>query len=372
MNQEVEQFLKQARENGLSNDQILQLLTDQGWPEAQARAAVFGLHVPSPQNGTPQAPEPPAQITRPTHESSHHGSKRRSIGALEAALQHVLLWVFTGASTIMIGIVSYALFMSGASPSSATLLAFLVVELVTFIPFAVLFVYYLRSFRQYPDLTTGKVWSILTIVFHAIGLMSAIIGLILVLVLVRDDASKPSIIYSSAMIAVNSAVLAAYVTANFVRPQLTWRKYALNAFPIALFLIIAVFGLVALTRVGPLKADDATRQQLVDVVNDVKAYVKENDRLPNSLDDIDTDADGITYNKNSKSTYKYDLCASFKVDTSESDYYGDDYITDSYVTADYFKGVDSGEQCFEIEAYDLYQDTEYSDEYDYTDDWQAL
>lgn len=338
-------FVAEARQKGMSDDEIMHLLVANGWSEVQARAKVSGLTVPPPPpiNGSVAMP---AANQMPTH------GKRPSIGALEAALQHVLLWLFTGTSSVMIGIVSAALFTDQGG-SSTTLLTYVVVEAVTFVPFLALFVYYLRQQRRQPELTTGKVWSIITIVLHSIGTVGSLIGFVLVILLVHDNSSSAELAASAAIFVLDVLVVAAYSLANFVKVRSqALRHLLLMIFPAALFVVVAVFGVIALVRVGPLKADDQTSQNLVTVTKQVHKYAQTNDALPATYDTIGTLPNGVSYQKLSSYTYK--LCASFRHAADGYTNYGDT-IDDSYASAYDFTPSGSGKNCFTVTDQDLAQ-----------------
>lgn len=351
MNPELQPFIDQARQRGIDDAQIIQLLVDQGWQEPTAKAAVYGLTVPSPQS-MPVASQASTDAVDTKKSAVHH---RPSLGALEAALQHVLLWVFTFATTVALGFASFALFGSSSDSSSETLLTFLVVELVTFVPFVVFFTHYLRKQKATPELGTNKIWSIITIVFHSVGLMSALVSLLLTVILVQDDTSMPILAWSSAVAAINAAVVVAYVTANFAKIANSTKRMILIGFPIALFVIILIFSLLALSKVGPLRADDETRQQLVEIVEAVKDHTEDSASLPESLSVVSVDASGVTYRKISTSTYE--LCAVFNVGGGDG-YYGssESPVNDDYVSDYDFSNEDSGENCFVVESWKLQED----------------
>jgi hypothetical protein len=346
---ELQQFIDKARTHGMSDQQITKLLLDQGWEERQVQTAILGLEVPRPTA---------APIHNPA--SGHPISvEKKSIGPLEAALQHVMLWVFTLSTSIMIGVVSASLFGSDNS-SSETLLTYLVVETVTFIPFCLIFVNYLRQFVRERDLATGKVWSILTIVFHSVGFIGSLITLLLVAILVHDKDTSAALVASGAICLMNAFVVTAYVTANFVKPQYVWRGIVIKFFPVALFVLIAIFGVIALTRVGPLRHDDQARQRLVTVVEAVHTNVKSNKKLPDNLSSLNVDSSGVTYKKTSSSTYS--LCATFSTDNSKGDsYHADGPVNDAYADKYQFEHTTKGENCFAIES----QDLTYTDPCDY-------
>lgn len=337
MSAAVQKFVDEARAKGFTNDQIVQLLVDGGWPLLQAQAAVIGLQIPKPMQEHHDQPE-----------LSGNGQKsRRSISALEAALQHILLWVFTITSSVMLSIVSASLFGEGSN-SSDILLTYLVVELVTFVPFLVLYIHYFNKFRKHNDLATGKIWSIITIVFHSVGFVGAIISLLLFIVLADGSDRGAGVAASIAIAVMNAVVVIAYATANFVKPVHKWRLHVLLAFPMMLFILIGFFGMIALNRVGPLKADAQTRKDLTSTVKQIRQYTKNHKQLPDSLVQLDAPKKGITYTIKSKAQYK--LCADFNRDTNDADYRSAEPISDEYVYEYDFEYAKSGVDCFVVDA----------------------
>jgi hypothetical protein len=344
----VQQFIADARAKGMDDAHIRELLLGNGWVAGQIDAALGGLNVPPPPAAVAPAPAPSLGVA-PASPTPATPAGRPSISALEAALQHVLLWLFTATSSVMIGIVSATLFGSGDG-SSESLLTYVVMETVTFLPFLGLFYYYLRQQKKQPDLTTGRVWSIITIVLHSIGALGAIIALILILVLVRDGDTAAGLAASTAIAVMNILVVAAYVLANFTKTHNTrFHRRALVAFPIALAVLVASFGVLALVRVGPLRADDQTRQNLVSSAESVRSYTKSNDRLPATAAQVPKLAEGVSYKKLTSSTYE--LCATFNNDRKG---YGDKTISDdSYISKYEFENNEAGENCWTFKSYSV-------------------
>lgn len=349
----LKKFIDDARATGWDDERIRQTLGSSGWQPAQIDAALNGLHVPL----------PPAAAANPHAAgvaANHPG--RPSITALQAALQHVLLWVFTLTSSIMIGVVSAALFSGYDNSSADTLLTYVVLEAVTFAPFAVLYVQYLRRLKREPELTTGKVWSIITIVLHSLGLIASVIGFILVLILSHNDGTTAGLVGSGTIGVMDALVVLAYVFANFSKaPHSPLRKRYLRLFPVLLFVLIALLGVIALLRVGSLRADTQTKKDLSATVSKVHAYARDNDRLPSALNDIKGAPSGVSYQKVDDSTYK--VCASFKKDHNSSyDYSNGDPTDDSYVSDYDFDSGKAGRNCWSFENTDL------ADQGDFTTD----
>lgn len=339
MDSSIEKFVADARQKGWSDEQTRNALVDNGWSASQVEAALSGLVVPKPPS-TPDKREVASQ-----HQASTHA--RPSITALQAALQHVLLWVFTLTSSIMIGIVSYALF-GGESSSSKTLITYVVLELVTFAPFAFLFWRYLRRLRREPELMTGKVWSIITIVLHSVGLIGSVIAFVLVLVLVHDANTMAGLVSSAVIGLMSGVVVLAYVLANFAqKPQLRVRMWYLRFFPVLLFMLIGVLGIMALLQVGPLRADDQTRQNLVTTVRAIHdSSQKHAGAPPRSLSELSGVPSGVTYR--TTDTFTYEVCANFQKDHTSSYENNDVVQDDTYVGVWSFQYGRAGENCWKF------------------------
>jgi hypothetical protein len=349
---EIDTFINQAREKGLDDNKIRQLLIDQGWSVSQVESGLLGLTVPAVPATTIQSAQEEKSLV-----------KRATISSLEAALQHIFLWVFTLTSTIMISIVS-AIAFGGSSTdrSSEPLLTYLVLETVTFLPFIILFIHYLRKFKKDNELTTGRIWSIITIVIHSLGAMGSIITFLLAIILVPTDNGGrfPVLIASGAIAIMNIGVLGAYIIANFTkRASFPTRDKLLYSFPVLLFAIILIFGIMAVVNVGPLRADDQTRKDLVDTVKAIKTYTNDNKKLPTNLTSVDGAKSGITYSK--KSTTDYSLCANFQVSSRQNSYYSSVTITDDYVYEYDFSSTKAGQNCFTITANYLVKSYPYDD-----------
>lgn len=337
-------FIDNAREKGLDDTRIKKMLDGGGWTEGQIDAALLGLEIPTaPSQSVDKAT---AKLTAAGDMSQAEAKPaRHGLPALPAALHHVFLWIFTLTSTIMITIVATVLF--GASGgSSETLLTYVVMELLTFLPFVFAYAYYLRKRKADEALGTGKVWSVLTIVFHSIGLIGSLIAFVLILVLVHDSDTVAGLLSSGALVLVNLFVVLTYAIANFTHSSSTLKRRYLIAFPALLFLIISSFAVVALAKVGPIKADDQTRQNLVQASEAVKEYVRDNKKLPASLSQISVEP-GINYRR--VNDVEYELCANFVLEEDSDSFYREEGLRDDYVDTYMFGNESSGKQCWTIE-----------------------
>lgn len=356
---DIREFIDSARQKNVDDGHIKQMLLDNGWTESQAQAGLLGLDVP-------RAEAPPTTVVTPMQNTQIEPlkPKRPNLDTLEAALHTVLLWVFTATSTIMIAIVATALFGS-TTPSSETLITYVVMELLTFTPFLLLYLRFLKKRNQNEELGTGRIWSTLTIIFHSIGLIISLISAVLVIVLVHNDGTLGGLLGSISISIMNALVVSVYALINFVSPSQGWHKKLIKIFPALLFVLISVFAVLALVRVGPLKADDQTRQDLVSTVNMVKEYVSNNDTLPTSQTQISGMPSGIEYTRSSQTSYK--LCAEFVTDGDGYDnYYDQEGRDDSYVSDYTFMQPKKGNQCWTLTSAEL-RETENKTDIQYFD-----
>lgn len=329
----LEDFISKARAKNMSDDDIKQLLIERGWKEQDVNLALDGLEVPSP--GPEQA------VEQKTAEHSER-NKRPALGSLEAALLHVLLWFFTGASSIAIGGVASSLF--GGSVSPEALAAMIAVSVITFTPYVIFFLSYLRKSKKTPEIIPGRVWSIITICIHSIGAMAAAITLTVSAIM----GSGLSVIVGSALIAVlNIIVLANYAQAAFARPS-KLRRVILHLHLILLAVLLGSLFTVSLIRLVPARADTQTQEDLSAAVFNVVNYTDRHGKLP-TQEEINL-PDGVSYQSTGLSTYS--VCANFNLDTSNrySNPGNTDVQEDSYVSPYNFDAHGKGEHCFEFES----------------------
>ena len=342
---DIDTFIDNARAKGWDDGKIKETLAASGWTQPQIDAGMSGLVVPAPPT---VAPSNAVAQGKPGQE---HTQGRPSISALQAALQHVLLWLFTGTTTVMMSVVAFALFARGEGSSEA-LLTYVVLEIVTFTPFAFLYWRYLQQQRNQPDLMTGKVWSIITIVLHSVGLVGAAIGLILVIVLVHDTYTTAGVISSLLVGAMDGMVVVAYVAANFAKNTGSrLRKRYLQLFPVGLFILIATLGIAALIKVGPLRADDQTMHNLSTAVDNIHTYAQTHRELPDSLSQLSSAPAGVTYTKTASDSFK--VCASFKAGHGTNDPGYTASNDDSYVDSSWFNEGSSGYRCWNFTDSDV-------------------
>jgi hypothetical protein len=330
-------FIHQARQKNLTDEQIRQLLHDSGWHETQIVAGLAGLTVPAPQY--PEVSQVAAVTTK--------APRLHDLNALEAALHHILLWLFTGTTTIMFSIVAYALF---GDEQSGVLSAFLVVSLISFLPFAGLYLRYLVKVQTDQKLTTGRIWSVITVVLHSVLLLITVITFILALLLAHNHITRASLITASiAIMILNAIVVVTYAFANFA-PKSPYRPWVLRVFPILVLLLLLIFGVIAISHVRAARGTEVQEQAMLTVVNDVSSYVSRNNRLPVDLTVLDASTDtnsayNITYTVKDKTSYL--LCSDFTkalVPDASSQLY------DSYLSKSDFAPAKAGTNCWTISS----------------------
>jgi hypothetical protein len=97
-------------------------------------------------------------------------------------------------------------------------------------------------------------------------------------------------------------------------------------------------------RVGPLKADDQTSQNLVTATKNIHNYAQDHGKLPATADQISNLPDGVSYQKTSNGTYK--LCADFR--QSRTTYTGNGTIYDDYTGTYDFTPSKAGQNCWTV------------------------
>lgn len=326
---DIHAFIQQARQKNLDDDAIREALIEKGWSKTAIDLALAGIEAPAPSSEVPRAHE------------------KHSLNPLLAALHHVILWFFTVSSAVTIGATIASLYGSGVD--SRALASMIAVTLVTFIPYAILYVIFLRKTYKNHLLVPGKTWSIITICLHSIG---AMIAAIVAVVSAITDGDQRVLISALLILALYVMVIVTYSFAAFSEKQ-TLRKVFLTLY---LPLLIVLFGILfslSLWKIGPAKHDEQLRKNLAETVQSVHAFTRDNRKLPDNASQFAIKPD-ISYQKVSDKTYK--VCANFWSDTYR---YEDSYsasgskISDEYVYDEMFHGKGSGEQCFDIAAYEL-------------------
>ncbi len=339
----IDDFITHARNNGVDDETIRQTLETQGWDKNVVSFALAGIAVP--------APDSNVAVSVPVAEPAH-SSAAPSLHPLLAALHHVLLWFFVISSTIAIVAVVASLF--GESVDSSALAAMIAVVAITFTPYAILFITYLRKLGTQPNLIPGKVWSIITICLQSLSVLGAAITLVVTAIV----GGESSVMVGAALIlALTGTVLTVYIFAAFVPITAKVRKPILLAYLPIVALLLGTLFVMSLLRLGPALADENTRKNLVTTVENIQKKVQTIDRLPNTSEAKSLIVgSGITFD--SKSPTTYELCATFVTDSETDKYssYGstraDAPISDSYVYVDAFYRP-SGRQCFVIQSNDL-------------------
>ena len=328
---ELETFVKDARDKGLDDDTIRKALLTEGWDPSLVTAALTGVTVPKPT----------------TDQAAHNAHpKRPSLSPLMAAIHHILLWFFTGSSAVTITGVVASLF--GTNVSSTALASMIAVTVVTFIPYAVLFILFLLKTRKTPSLIPGKVWSIITICLHSVAAMVAAITLVVNLI-VGESATVT--ISAALILLLDLLVVKTYLFAAFSSEKLRkLRSVVLYAFIPALVILFGILFSMSAFKLGPAKHDEGVRKSLAASVQNIAEYTRTNDKLPAA--GAVTLEQGVSYNMLSDTTYE--VCASFQTTNREqSDYYYSRPTydrTDSYVSDSSFDNDKTGNQCFTFKS----------------------
>lgn len=335
-------FISDARQKGMSDETIREALLAEGWDKAVVALELAGLEVPKPD--TVELHHNDRHTHKPHHEAEQPAHKPASLSPLMAALHHVLLWFFTGSSTVTIAAVVASLF--GTNVSSNALTSMIAVTLVTFTPYAALFIMYVLKLRRTPGLVPSKVWSIITVCFHSVAAMIAAITLIVGLINNGDG----SLIISAALIlTLDAIVVATYAMLGFTGSHSRLRRIAALLYVPLLVILFGTLTIMSVLRLGPAKHDEQLRKDLAAAVQDINGYTKANATLPSTGGDVGMPS-GIDYTKTGDATYE--VCANFQTNTGGAYYTPTSTASDDYVS-DYQFMTPSGYQCFNFESYEL-------------------
>lgn len=337
---EIETFVKAAREHNVDDLAIRKALEEKGWDSADIDAALSGAKTPEDEMAV-QAPTPPA--TR---------QKTATLSPLMAAMHHILLWFFTSSSTVTIVGVIASLFSENVSADA--LAAMIAVTVVTFIPYAVLFAVFLSLDHKRKGVIPGKVWSIITICLHIIGAMAAAITLVVTAI----TSSTTSVMVGAGLVLLlNAIVITTYCFGAFSLthvPKL--RKVVISLHLPILVVLFGILSFLSIMQIGPAKHDDQLRQNMVTTVQKIVSYTKEHQALPANGNAIVTSPE-IHYSKKSDTTYE--LCADFQIHEKAappSHPASSEAIHDDYVYKEQFTYYGKGQRCFTFKSNVLDQD----------------
>lgn len=338
---DVSAYIKHLREAfNASDDIIVEKLQAAGWSEKDARSAIAIAILPD-------APAPTATHAH-APKTVHASASKNGLSSLSQAMQHILLWFFSISTTITLSILAASMFYAESS-SSEVLSVFVAVTLLTYTPFAFIFWDYLKKYKKDRTVVTGRVWSIITIVVHS---LAAIISGVVLLVNLLTNPETGLIVATSVIILINLLIVTTYYYATFGKPTSKFRDVCVHVFLPLLFMILALFALYGYAKLGPVKADENTRERLVKTVEAIRDYRSENNaKLPAALTSLkDVDTTGITYKK--KSETQYTLCANFKLKRRYA-YPQSSYIpSDTSISAYNFEANKTGENCFTLKTLD--------------------
>lgn len=324
----IDTFVQTARKKGLSETDIRAALETQGWDKALITPAIAGVEVPT----------PPSAKSSPTNQSS--------LSPLMAALHHILLWFFTGSAAVTIsGVVAS---LSGYEVSPEALASMIAVTVVTFLPYALLFILYLRKAKRSPEFVPGRVWSIITICLHSVGAMAAAITLVVNAIVEGEQ----SVLISAALILfLMLIVVTVYSFAAFVHSWPRLRSTILISYLPLVAILLGILVTLSILQLGPARHDQQLRKGLVQAVETTRSFANDHDALPTETSQVTTQPD-ISYNQISDTTYQ--LCGTFKANYRRSESTLRQPLTqpqsDAGVSEYDFRAVDSGEQCFEFKS----------------------
>lgn len=401
------QFIKNAREQGMTNENISKAAEALGlWNEALIQAAILVPSFPSendssestessqsttrdevpdtqppmpppvpiPAEASSQAPSQPEHVVVPNtrqqlsqqhtdysspgyHYSSGSNVTTRTeanteqLPILQAAVHHVSLWVFLFCS---IPAIIYLIHFLGESSSSQndldTLINFSAVILVTGGLYSIMYGLYLRKRAKLDThLRTGRILSIFTILFAIIGaLISSIVLIIAILNVWWKDDSMTTMWSSLTVTVLFLVTIATYLaTDSWKDDKEALRNATVKFAPLLSLLILVLLFVVSFLSAPSLVNDTRTQQDLVRATEKVVEFTAESGRLPHDTEfEERMNFEGISYHQLTDTNYE--LCASFERDTLSQNNYQEVPADDSYVSEWNFSSHASGKHCFEL------------------------
>jgi type II secretory pathway pseudopilin PulG len=242
-------------------------------------------------------------------------------------------------------------------------IAYPIASVVVLLPLSIICDVFYR--KKEPLKKTGP--SSLVMVIHAVlfalfGIGSLIVAVFcfVALFLSNSDTTGTRVALFSALI------ISVLYGATFLRTlnpaRLPWARRYYIFFVGVITVVFCILGIV-----GPAVSARATRDDkllennLRDIENAVDDYASENNRLPQSLDDLELENEAkdirdrnlVTYKANTKAAstttrqqvFYYQLCAKF---VEKSKYYSRSNSSNTYVSYGYYYNHDKGEQCFKL------------------------
>lgn len=328
---EIREFIAKAHERNIDNETIRRSLLRHGWSEAAIDAAILGdLEVPT-------STEAPAAKSSP-------GKQSPSSGPLASALHHVLLWFFVGSAALAITSAISSLFYETVSEDA--LASFIAVSVITFIPFWIAFLAYLRQRRHEPRLVPGRIWSIITICIGSIGVMSAAIVGVVTLI---TDGQVATAVSAGALLVLFTCVVLVYATALSITTKKARIQKLLLHIPIMVIalLLVGIF-VPSLLQLGPVRNDESLREDLIESVEAIRIATENENKLPDDASEYLANP-AINYRKLSET--RYELCAPFAI-TKTQERPRNSSIDDAYVSNYDFMG-DKDNNCFTLQSSQL-------------------
>ncbi len=325
INDELSAYIRSAREHELSDDVIIRLLLASGWNPSDISRHLINVPVPNPAPPAAEAPAlaavpaqaafaAPAQaaFAAPAQAASAAPAPpaaRPALIPLIAALHHVFLWFFVGSASYSVAVVIELLFSYDPYPRSIT--STIAVTGVTLVVYLSFFIPYWFKTRKPPFVSAHRVWSTITICLFGVA---AMVAAIVFIVSVLDSESTVTIVTTLTLFIIYICIVITYLAATFIPVTRRRLRTVLlsSGVPVAAT-ILGVFFIVSVVNLGPISRDWETRDNIVELTEDVSSYAEDTGMLPGSAAVLDI-PEGLTYTK--KSALVYEICAVYERNAS--------------------------------------------------------
>lgn len=378
---ELRNFIKDMRQQQLSDELIYKNLIQKGWDERLVNEAFLpvGTVVPVPSGemikiskmpqkalsvATEQAADGPAVPASQADSSLDSKSPSNLVSGAQSALHHIFLWVFSLAFIVNIQIIIQVIIEQDFSDHfGKTLASSVAILLITGVVYWLFYFKFVKAFKQNNRLRLRGGWTVATIVLSGLTAIGSLIGLVISLIW---SASYENIIRLAPIILYSCLIVLTYAQVNFAKSESNLRKQLIQVWYCALVcLLLATSMLTAGLAYLSKKSDLDLKKEVAVAASKVHRYYKRGRVLPKSLEEAGVNNAKLKYRMLMKKHKRdrYEICANFRhSDYQDSGYYGNYvprsdgiYVDDGGVFAHQIKVRRSGQNCFKFEiAYSDY------------------
>lgn len=368
---ELRKFIKDMRQQQLSDELIYKNLIQKGWDERLVSEAFLpaGTVVPEPSGGIAKmskilqkAPSALAKsaanrAATPDDQTDPSLDPKPSfnlVSGAQSALHHIFLWVFSLAFIVNIQIIIHSIIEQDFSDNfGKTLASSASILLITGVVYWLFYFRFIKALKQNNQLRLQGAWTVATIVFGGLTAIGFLIGLVISLIWSAD---YENLIRFSPIVFYSGLVVLTYAQINFAKPESKLRQRLARIWYAVLVGLILMVSMVAagLTYLNK-KADLDLKQEMASAASKLYQYYQKERVLPVDLGGAGIASGKLSYEVLPKdfSQSRFKLCANFQhADYQETSYYknyrtlDEIYVYNDKVPAGQIKVREAGNNCF--------------------------